>query len=93
MWGTSLRGWLQSEGIRVNVVLPGYVSSPMCDAMPGPKPFLWKPERAACTIRRGLERDWARISFPFPLNVGIWGLSMLPACLAMPIARILGYGR
>ena len=92
-WGTSLRGWLHSEGIRINVVLPGYVSSPMCDAMPGPKPFLWQPERAAKVIRRGLKRDWARISFPFPLNLGIWGLSVLPACLAMPIARILGYGR
>ena len=92
-WGTSLRGWLRSEGIRINVVLPGYVSSPMCDAMPGPKPFLWQPGRAARVIRRGLERDWARISFPFPLNLGIWGLSVLPACLAMPIARMLGYGR
>lgn len=92
-WGASLRGWLRSEGIRINVVLPGYVASPMCEAMPGPKPFLWQPERAARAIRRGLARDWARISFPFPLNLGIWGLSVLPACLAMPIARILGYGR
>lgn len=93
IWGASLRGWLRSEGIRINVVLPGYVASPMCDAMPGPKPFLWQPKRAARVIRRGLELDWARISFPFPLNLGIWGLSILPACLAMPIARILGYGR
>ncbi len=92
-YGLSLRGWLQNEGIRVNVVLPGYVASPMCDAMPGPKPFLWQPERAARVIRRGLELDWARISFPFPLNLGIWGLSILPACLSMPIARLLGYGR
>lgn len=92
-WGQALRGWLHREGIRVNVILPGYVSSPMCDAMPGPKPFLWQPEKAARTIRRGLERDWARISFPFPLNLGIWGLSVLPACLAMPIAKVLGYER
>ena len=92
-YGLSLRGWLHSEGIRINVVLPGYVASPMCHAMPGPKPFLWQPERAARAIRRGLERDWARISFPFPLNLGIWGLSVLPACLSMPIARWLGYGR
>lgn len=92
-WGMSLRGWLQPEGIKVNVILPGYVDSPMCRAMPGPKPFLWQPERAAKTIRKGLERDWARISFPFPLNLGIWGLSVLPACLAMPIAKFLGYGR
>lgn len=92
-WGMSLRGWLHSEGIRVNVILPGYVASPMCAAMPGPKPFLWQPERAARTIRRGLARDRARISFPFPLNLGVWGLGLLPACLSMPIARLFGYGR
>ena len=92
-YGTSLRGWLRSENIRVSVVLPGYVASPMCAAMPGPKPFLWQPERAAKHIRRRLTRDPARISFPFPLNLGIWGLSLLPACLAMPIAQRLGYGR
>ena len=92
-YGMSLRGWLQVEGVRVNVILPGYVASSMCEAMPGPKPFLWQPERAARVIRRGLERDRARISFPFPLNLGIWLLSMLPAGLAMPIAKLLGYGR
>ena len=88
-----MRGWLKEEGIKVNVILPGYVESPMCRAMPGPKPFLWQPERAAKKIRRGLERDFARVSFPFPLNLGIWCLSLLPAWAAMPIARALGYGR
>lgn len=93
IWGGALRGWLQKEGIKVNVILPGYVDSPMCRAMPGPKPFLWSPEKAAKVIRKGLEHNQARISFPFPLNLGIWLLSLLPACLAIPIARILGYGR
>lgn len=92
-YGDALRGWLHKEGIRVNVVLPGYIASPMSNAMPGPKPFLWQPERAARAIRRGLARDWGRISFPFPLNLGIWWLSVLPSCLAVPIARLCGYGR
>ncbi|MDE5832578.1 MAG: SDR family NAD(P)-dependent oxidoreductase, partial [Desulfovibrio sp.] len=92
-WGASLRGWLAPEGILVSVVFPGYVRSPMCDAMPGPKPFLWEPEKAAKYIRAGLERDQGRISFPFPLNLGIWALSCLPLFIAMPIARLLGYGK
>ena len=91
IYGEALRGWLAPEGIRVNVIMPGYVSSPMCDAMPGPKPFLWTPQRAARTIRKGLERNRAGISFPFPLNLGVWALSVLPFCLAMPIARMFGY--
>ncbi len=91
-YGTSLRAWLLPENIHVNVIFPGYVASPMCAAMPGPKPFLMKPDRAARRIRKGLERDHGRISFPFPLNLGVWGLGLLPLCLAMPIAKLLGYG-
>ena len=92
-YGEALRGWLAPEGIRVNVVMPGYVRSPMCDDMPGPKPFLWSPERAARVIRRGLARDKARISFPFPLNWGAWWLAVLPASLSLRIVRWLGFGR
>ena len=91
-YGEALRGWLAPEGIRVNVVMPGYVKSPMCDDMPGPKPFLWSPERAARVIESGLARDKARISFPFPLNLGTWMLAVLPAGLSIRIVRWLGYG-
>ncbi len=91
-YGEALRGWLGAEGIQVSVVMPGYVRSPMCDAMPGPKPFLWSPERAAQVIRRGLARNKARISFPFPLNLGCWFLAVLPAGMSTRIVRCLGYG-
>ncbi|WP_368640651.1 SDR family NAD(P)-dependent oxidoreductase [Castellaniella ginsengisoli] len=91
-YGEALRGWLAPEGIRVSVIMPGYVESPMCAAMPGPKPFLWTPDRAACAIRRGLARDRARISFPFPLNWGAWWLAVLPAALSHRIVRWMGYG-
>ena len=90
-YGEALRGWLQPEGIRVNVIMPGYVDSRMCREMPGPKPFLWQPEKAAQTIRRGLERDKARISFPFLLSFGCWWLAVLPAALSIRILRLLDY--
>lgn len=91
-YGEALRGWLAPEGIRVNVIMPGYVSSVMCDTMPGPKPFLWTPEKAALVIKTGLQKDKARISFPFPLNFGTWFLAVLPASFAITILRWLNYG-
>lgn len=91
-YGEALRGWLAPEGIAVNVIMPGYVRSPMCDAMPGPKPFLWEPQRAARVICRGLARNKARISFPFPLNFGCWWLAVLPARVSQRIVAWMGYG-
>lgn len=91
-YGNSLRAWLKPEGIKINVILPGYIDSPMCRAMPGPKPFLMHADRAVNIISRGLSLNLARISFPFPLNLGIWSLSFLPHCLAAPIAALFGYG-
>ncbi|MBE9607835.1 SDR family NAD(P)-dependent oxidoreductase [Chitinilyticum litopenaei] len=90
-YGEALRGWLAPEGVQVSVIMPGYVASPMCDAMPGPKPFLWSPERAARVIRRGLAANRARISFPFPLNWGSWWLAVLPASMSQRILHWIGY--
>jgi short-subunit dehydrogenase len=90
-YGEALRGWVGPQGIRINVIMPGYVKSPMCDEMPGPKPLLLQPKKAAKLIQRGLERDKARISFPFPLNLGSWFLAVLPVGLSIRIVRWLGY--
>jgi short-subunit dehydrogenase len=91
-YGEALRGWLAAEGIRVNVVMPGYVESAMCRAMPGPKPFLWPAARAARAIRRGLALDRPRISFPFPLNLGTWLLSVIHPSVAEWMLKRLHYG-
>jgi len=92
-YAEALRGWLAPRGVDVSVIMPGYVSSPMCAAMPGPKPWQMSPERAAQRIIRGVARNRARISFPFPLNVGCWWLAVLPAGLSQRLLAWMGYGR
>lgn len=91
-YGESIRDWLAPEGVKVTVIMPGYVESKMCHEMPGPKPFLWTPERAARCIRKGLARNQPRISFPFPLNLGCWALGMIPQRMSSVILRWMDYG-
>lgn len=92
-YGEALRGWLAPEGIAVNVIMPGYIRSAMCDDMAGPKPFLLQPAVAARKIQAGLQANQARISFPFPLNLGTWCLGCLPAGLSLWLLQRLGYVR
>jgi short-subunit dehydrogenase len=91
-YGEALRGWLRSEGIRVNVIMPGYIESAMCRDMPGPKPFLWPAARAARLIRRRLSADSPRITFPIPLSWGCWWLSVIHPGLAGRLLQWLDYG-
>src|SRR3546814_10388459 len=62
VYGEGMRDLLAQEGVKINVVMPGYVESQMCAEMPGPKPFLWPASRAARTIRSGLARNRERKS-------------------------------
>jgi short-subunit dehydrogenase len=92
-YGEALRGWLAGEGIAVNVILPGFVATEMSAVFPGPRPLIWAPQRAARRIARGLAGNRARISFPFPLDFGMWWLAVLPAGLSQRILQWLGFGR
>jgi short-subunit dehydrogenase len=91
-YGEALRGWLAPEGIAVNVVLPGFVASAMSDRFPARKPFLMSAERAAHIIVVALERNQARIGFPWPLSWGMWWLGVVPPRAAQFILQTLGYG-
>jgi short-subunit dehydrogenase len=89
-YGEALRMWLAPQGIAVNVVLPGFVRTPM--SMPGPKPGIISPDRAAVLIRRGLERNRARVAFPGWLAAGLYLVSVLPPPLSERLLRAGGFG-
>lgn len=90
-YGESLRGWLKQDGIKVSMIYPGFVKSDLSDKFTSDKPFMLSTEKAADIIYRGIAKNKASISFPFPLNLGTWALSILPSALAGWIMGIL-YG-
>ena len=63
-YGLSLRAGLRDFGIKVSVVCPGYVDTPMAARESGTQPFKMPAKKAAEMIARGLEKDRALIVFP-----------------------------
>ncbi len=78
VWAEAMRPHLAAQGIGINVVCPGFVRSRMTAVNDFPMPFLMDAEKAARIIQRGLARDTARISFPWPLAAAVWLLAALP---------------
>jgi len=88
-YGEALRGELSGAGVAVNVICPGFVKTPMTDVNDFPMPFLMEAERAAGIIRRGLSRNAALITFPWPMRLAAWWMRALPSGL---VTRLLANG-
>jgi short-subunit dehydrogenase len=77
--GESLRGELLHDGVRVSVICPGFVTTPMTARNRFHMPFLMDAERAAGIMRRGLDRGRARIAFPWQMLALVLLIEILPA--------------
>ena len=88
-WGEGLRGDLAPQGVKVNVVMPGFIKTPMTDANRFSMPFLMSAEKAAAIIQRGLAADRARIAFPFPTAFVAWLMGALSPAIVDPLLRML----
>jgi short-subunit dehydrogenase len=64
VYGQALRRLLAPSGVRVTIVCPGFVETPMSASVQGPRPLMWSVERAADRIVRGIARGEREISFP-----------------------------
>ena len=88
-WGLSMRGFLRREGIKVNVICPGFVRSRITDRNTCPMPFFMEAPKAARIIVDGVVRNVGLISFPWPMRLAVWSLSLLPWRAAEWIASLL----
>lgn len=87
IYGEAIRAELRPRGVRVSVICPGFVRTPMTDGARFPMPMLMEVEDAAAAIRRGLTRDRPLIAFPWPIHAGTRFLAALPAAWADALVR------
>lgn len=78
VYGESLRGELAAHGVKVNVICPGFVRTPMTGANGFPMPFLMEADEAARIMAKGLAANKPRITFPWRLAALVWLMAALP---------------
>lgn len=74
----SLYADLKLKGVRMTVINPGFVATPMTDVNTFPMPFLITVDEAVTAIRRGLARDQFEIIFPARMALVMKTLRLLP---------------
>ncbi|MGH8128492.1 MAG: SDR family NAD(P)-dependent oxidoreductase [Gammaproteobacteria bacterium] len=85
----SLAPGLARQGIRLRLISPGFVHTPMTEQNPFPMPLIMDVEKAAAIIVRGLHKNTFEIAFPTRLA---WILKLarcLPYTLWFPLSRRL----
>jgi NADP-dependent 3-hydroxy acid dehydrogenase YdfG len=80
-YSESLRGRIEARGVRVSLVVPGFVKTPLNDSIDAVKPLEVTGTEAAILIQRGLERGRAIIPFPRSLYLLARLARILPARL------------
>lgn len=73
-----LRRLLAPKNVRVTVVVPGFIATPMSRSLPFPRPFEWSAERAATRIARGIESNEAEVVFPWQLRIIGGAIRLMP---------------
>ena len=83
----ALKPELDGYGIRLQLVNPGFVRTPLTDKNTFPMPFLMDVEDAADRLVDGLATDAFEITFPRRFAYALKVLRCLPYRLYFPLVR------
>jgi short-subunit dehydrogenase len=78
---------LAAKGVKMTIINPGFVATPLTEKNDFPMPFLVSAEEAADTIARGLDKGKFEIVFPWKMAIAIRLLHALPHRLRFALTR------
>lgn len=84
----SLRFDFRRMGLKISLITPGFVETPLTAQNKFRMPFLMDAADAAARIERGLEAGRFEIHFPWPLVLFLKFVRILPYALSFPLLRL-----
>lgn len=88
-WGEALRGFLEKDNIKVNVICPGFIKTPLTDANAFKMPFLMEAPKAAKIIQKGIAKNKPIIAFPHIMVFCAWFGMVLPSFVFHSVLKLL----
>lgn len=85
--GESLKAELDGHGVKLQVICPGFVKTPLTEQNAFPMPYLMEVEDAAERIMKGLESARFQIAFPRRFVFQLKLLQMMPDALYFPLIK------
>ncbi|MFN3628024.1 MAG: SDR family NAD(P)-dependent oxidoreductase, partial [Parvibaculum sp.] len=84
----ALRPDLALDGIKLQIVNPGFVKTPLTDKNEFPMPFLMEVDDAVDAFYRGLQSDRFEITFPRRFSLILRLVQMLPYRLSLALTAM-----
>ncbi|MBN2690196.1 MAG: SDR family NAD(P)-dependent oxidoreductase [Gammaproteobacteria bacterium] len=78
VYGEALRNSLRKFNIKVSVICPGFVKTPLTDRNKYHMPFMMSVDKAACLSAKGLAKNHGLITYPKRMYFLLWLLRVLP---------------
>ncbi|WP_419799338.1 MAG: SDR family NAD(P)-dependent oxidoreductase [Terasakiella sp.] len=88
-YGEALRLRYGADGLKVNVICPGFVESGITRQNTFKMPLLMSGDKAARLIRRGLDKNKAIITFPWPMALATRLFASLPLWLVEGLSTFM----
>ncbi|MBF5090872.1 SDR family NAD(P)-dependent oxidoreductase [Novosphingobium sp. NBM11] len=85
----ALRIGVQPYGVSVTLVSPGFIDTAAARRVPGPKPLILQPDRAAALIAKAAARGKAHLILPWPFGLLRLISAILPRFLRDRLLRAL----
>ena len=81
IYAEGLRRLVRPHGVRVTIVNPGFVDTPMSRSLPQIGPQTWSSDRAAAAIKKAVAKGKREMSFPRSLRFAVVLSRLLPGRL------------
>ncbi|MCB9990242.1 MAG: SDR family NAD(P)-dependent oxidoreductase [Rhodospirillales bacterium] len=82
-YGEALRGAYARDGVKINVICPGFIRTPLTAVNDYPMPFMMDDTRCAAIIVKALHKNRGRIAFPLPMYLMAGFFGILPHWLSL----------